>query len=141
MGDIFDNPILCKNCNSRMRKTNVEKNGFLMRAVVCDKCSHKILHPSDEQEYGKFIDLRHKEFRVKMRLVGNSYAVSIPKEIVLFIRDQEKIMDDMVRLCFEDFGRLSLNFSEQIKSKKNEAIKPVVEFEQIKKQKKENESK
>ena len=45
-----------------------------------------------------------------MRLVGNSYAVSIPKEIVSFIREQEKIMDNMVRLCFEDFGRLSLNF-------------------------------
>ena len=45
-----------------------------------------------------------------MRLVGNSYAVSIPKEIVSFIQEQEKIMDNMVKLCFEDFGRLSLNF-------------------------------
>ncbi len=134
MGDIFDNPILCKNCNSRMRKTTLEKNGFLMRAVVCDKCSHKILHPNDELEYNKFINLRNKEFRVKMRLVGNSYAVSIPKEIVSFIREQEKIMNDMVRLCFEDFGKLSLNFNEQIKRQKNEPTKPVVEFEQIKKQ-------
>ena len=47
-----------------------------------------------------------------MRLVGNSYAVSIPKEIVLFMRHQEKAMNDMVKLCFEDFGRLSLNFGE-----------------------------
>ena len=45
-----------------------------------------------------------------MRLVGNSYAVSIPKEIVSFMSTQEKIMDDMVRLCFEDLNRLSLNF-------------------------------
>jgi len=92
-----------------------------MRIVACDKCDHKIMHPNDEQEYSKFINLRNKEFRVKMRLVGNSYAVSIPKEIVSFIREQEKIMDDMVRLCFEDFGRLSLNFSEQIKGQ-NETI-------------------
>jgi hypothetical protein len=47
-----------------------------------------------------------------MRLVGNSYAVSIPKEIVSFMKEQEKIMDDMVRLCFEDIGKLSLNFEE-----------------------------
>ncbi len=47
-----------------------------------------------------------------MRLVGNSYAVSIPKEIVSFMREQEKIMNDMVRLCFEDMGKLSLNFRE-----------------------------
>ena len=111
MSDIFDNPILCKNCNSRMKKATIEKNGFLMRSVICDKCNHKILHPSDEQEYNKFVGLRNKEFRVKMRLVGNSYAVSIPKEIVSFIREQEKIMNDMVRLCFEDFGRLSIDFN------------------------------
>jgi len=109
-----------------------------MRSVVCDKCGHKILHPNDEAEYHKFVNLKNKQFHVKMRLVGNSYAVSIPKEIVSFIREQEKIMDDMVRLCFEDFGRLSLNFSEQIKKQKEPIPSSIVEFEQIKKQKKEN---
>lgn len=94
-----------------MKKAKVSKNGFLFRALVCPKCNEKIIHPLDQQEYDKFINLKNKEFRVKMRLVGNSYAVSIPKEIVLFMREQEKIMNDMVKLCFEDFGRLSLNFS------------------------------
>jgi hypothetical protein len=71
------------------------------------------VHPTDEQEYHKFQDLKNKEFRVKMRLVGNSYAVSIPREIVNFMKQQEKVMDDMVRLCFEDLGRVSLNFNDQ----------------------------
>jgi len=93
-----------------MRKAKLAKNGFILRAMVCPKCGYKIIHPADEQEYHKFINLKNKEFRVKMRLVGNSYAVSIPKEIVSFIREQEKIMDNMVKLCFEDIGRLSLNF-------------------------------
>lgn len=110
MTDIFDNTILCKKCNLKMNKAEVIKNGFVLRVVACPECNEKIIHPTDEQEYNKFISLKNKEFRVKMRLVGNSYAVSIPKEIVLFIREQEKIMNDMVRLCFEDFGRLSLNF-------------------------------
>jgi len=52
-----------------------------------------------------------------MRLVGNSYAVSIPKEIVSFMSEQEKIMDNMVKLCFEEMGRLSLNFGETQKRK------------------------
>ena len=95
-----------------MQKAKLVKNGFVFRIVVCPKCNDKIIHPVDEQEYNKFINLKNKEFRVKMRLVGNSYAVSIPKEIVLFMREQEKMMDEMVRLCFEDFGRLSLNFEE-----------------------------
>src|SRR3990167_11194169 len=111
MTDIFDNTILCRNCNGKMERAKVAKSGFLLRAVVCPECGSKIIHPNDEQEYLKFINLRNKEFRVKMRLVGNSYAVSIPKEIVSFIREQEKIMNDMVRLCFEDSGKLSLDFN------------------------------
>lgn len=114
MNDIFDNPILCKKCGKRMQKAQVVKNGFVLRLMVCPNpsCNEKIIHPVDEQEYHKFINLKNKEFKVKMRLVGNSYAVSIPKEIVSFMNEQKSIMDEMVKLCFEDFGRLSLNFEE-----------------------------
>lgn len=112
MTDVFDNPILCKKCEIKMQKGKIVKNNFVFRAVVCPKCSDKIIHPLDQQEYEKFKNLKNKEFRVKMRLVGNSYAVSIPKEIVSFMREQEKIMDDMVKLCFEDFRKVSLNFGD-----------------------------
>jgi len=93
-----------------MEKKELHKNGFLLRILVCPKCSEKIVHPVDEQEYNRFINLKNKEFRVKMRLVGNSYAVSIPKEIVSFMKEQEKVFNEMVKLCFENTGRLSLNF-------------------------------
>lgn len=114
MQDIFNNTILCQNCNTKMQKANLEKNGFVIRSVVCPKCNEKIIHPVDESEYNKFINLRKKEFHVKMRLVGNSYAVSIPKEIVSFMEEQKNMMDNMVKLCFEDMGRLTLNFHEQL---------------------------
>jgi hypothetical protein len=113
MNDIFDNTILCRKCGTKMQKVQIAKNNFLFRAVVCNKCGEKIIHPADQQEYEKFVNLKNKEFHVKMRLVGNSYAVSIPKEIVSFMREQEKMMNDMVRLCFEDMGKLSLNFVEE----------------------------
>ena len=103
-----------------MQKAQIAKNGFLFRAVICPKCNEKIIHPADEQEYNKFVNLKNKEFHVKMRIVGNSYAVSIPKEIVSFMKQQEKIMDDMVRLCFEDMGRLSINFTEETKLDKKQ---------------------
>ena len=124
MTDIFDNTILCKKCDSKMQKAKIVKNGFIFRAMVCSdgKCHEKIIHPVDEQEYLKFVNLKNKEFKVKMRLVGNSYAVSIPKEIVSFMGEQEKIMDDMVKLCFEEMGRLSLNFGEA-QTNKNEKDK------------------
>ena len=110
--DIFDNKILCGKCDVEMQKAEVSKNGFILRAVICENCNGRILHPVDEQNYNKFINLRNKDFSVKMRLVGNSYAVSIPKEIVSFMNDQKKIMDQMVKLCFEEMGILSLNFNE-----------------------------
>jgi len=110
MSDIFDNKILCNKCSIEMNPLEITKNGFVLRALECPKCSDRITHPKDEQEYDNFMNLRKKQFNVKMRFVGNSYAVSIPKEIVNFMKEQEKIMNNMVKLCFEDFGRLRLDF-------------------------------
>ena len=108
--DIFENKILCKDCGVAMNPIDVVKNGFVLRTVECKKCNSKIIHPKDEQEYNNFMDLKKKQFNVKMRFVGNSYAVSIPKEIVNFIKEHEKIVDNMVKLAFEEFGRLRLEF-------------------------------
>ena len=57
-----------------------------------------------------FNGIKDKKFNVKLRMVGNSHAISIPKEIVEFMYQQERAMDNMVRLCFEDMHRLSLRF-------------------------------
>jgi hypothetical protein len=116
MADIFENTILCKNCKKAMKPILISKNGFNLRAMKCGKCNETIFHPNDQQEYENFIRLKQKEFNVKMRMVGNSYAVSIPREIVDFLQDQENVMNkmnNMVRLCFQDANRLSLSFGEE----------------------------
>ena len=110
MTDIFDNTILCKHCNKKMQPATVEKNGFHLRTVKCETCRNQIIHPEDLKEYGDFQNLKKKNFKVKLRYIGNSYAVSIPREIIDFMNEQEKQMNDMVNMCMEDFGRLSLNF-------------------------------
>ena len=110
MTDIFDNKVLCKDCDREMKHATLIRNGFELRALICQRCENKIIHPEDEEEYKRFLSLRGKVFKVKMRIVGNSYAVSIPKEIVDFMHEQEKIMNDMVQLCFEDAKKLSLMF-------------------------------
>ena len=127
--DIFDNTILCSKCSKKMHRVNVSKNGFLLRAMTCEKCEEKVLHPIDVENYNKFINLRNKEFNVKMRMVGNSYAVSIPKEIVSFMNNQmnnqAKEMsefDKMVKLCFEEMGKLSLNFENLENSGRNARV-------------------
>jgi len=55
-----------------------------------------------------------------MRMVGNSYTVSIPREIVNFIHEQEKIFNEMVKLCFEEAGKLSIEFGENLKNIKGD---------------------
>lgn len=110
MQDIFQNTILCKNCSKKMEPTKVNKNGFHLRALECKKCSNKIIHPQDLKEYEDFQNLKRKNYKVKLRFVGNSYAVSIPKEIIAFMNEQENKMKEMVDLCFEEMGRISLNF-------------------------------
>ncbi len=132
MTDIFNNTILCEKCDQKMEKIGINKNGFLIRAVVCPKCNSRILHPADEQEHNKFINLRNRDFRVKMRLVGNSYAVSIPKEIVSFMREQENMMNNMVKLSFEDLGRVSLNFDSGERKEGNARVIRAREYKIVK---------
>ena len=96
-----------------MKPELVSKNGFNLRILRCpnNKCKEFVIHPVDEQEYREFMELKKKDFEVKMRRVGNSYAVSIPSEIVSFMKEQENLINNMVRLSFEDMGRLRLMFN------------------------------
>ena len=87
MKDVFDAKISCKQCNVVMEPVFVAKGGFKLRAVQCDKCGEKIIHPADLNSMERYNNLKRKTYSVKLRVVGNSHAVSIPKEIVDFINE------------------------------------------------------
>jgi DNA-directed RNA polymerase subunit RPC12/RpoP len=126
--DLFENTILCKDCGKKMKPAFVEKEGFRIRALQCPSCSNKILHPNDAEEFNKFNSLRNRQFHVKLRLVGNSYTVSIPREIVNFMQEEEqennvhrkiqdhmhrqmKAMEQMVTLAMEEANKIGLSFN------------------------------
>jgi len=125
--DIFENTVLCKNCGKKMKPAYLEKEGFRIRALKCPSCSNQILHPSDIEEYNKFKSLRNRQFQVKLRLVGNSYTVSIPREIVNFMKEEEpenihakiqdhmhkqmQVMEQMVTLAMEEANKIGLSFN------------------------------
>jgi len=120
MPDLFDEIITCKNCGKKMSKETIIKNGFPIRMLKCDKCGKKIYHPADIEEYKRFSSLRQRPFSVKLRMVGNSYTVSIPKEIINFQthmhKEMQKQMDEMnkiVHLCLEGPKKISLLFEEE----------------------------
>ena len=136
MTDIFDAKILCNKCNIEMSKMGMEKNGIKVRAWECPKCHEKIIHPEDKQNLEHFKDLKGKIYSVKLRVIGNSHAISIPKEIVDFMSDMNKMngdlhkrmrrqfeeMDNMVKLCFEDFGKISLKFGPEMYNEEDESL-------------------
>ena len=113
MTDIFDTTILCNKCNKKMKYGIVNKAGAQLRAVECPKCHDKIIHPADLNAMQKFNDIKGKTNNVKLRMVGNRHTISIPKEIVNFMRQQERMMDNMVRLAFDDMHKLSLRFGNE----------------------------
>lgn len=133
MVDLFNNKILCNKCEKVMRPVLISKNGFNLRAVKCEKCNETLIHPSDKNEYEGFMKLKQKEYEVKMRMVGNSYAVSIPREIVDFMKEQENMINNMVKLSFQEAGRLSLSFNTpENESIENNQQRRVVSAKEIK---------
>ena len=80
MADLFSTTILCEDCNRKTNKGELFRDGFKLRYWECDNCNKKWFHPLDQQDYETFQKLKQKKFQVKLRMVGNSYAISIPKE-------------------------------------------------------------
>jgi hypothetical protein len=124
--DIFDEVIMCNKCKKRMTPIHVVKNGFKIRTLECSHCGKRIYHPTDVEEYKRFTQLKQRPFAVKLRIVGNSYTVSIPREIINFMGEQDlhttmkeqmKRMDElgnkMIRMMLEESGKLSLFFNEE----------------------------
>ncbi len=114
-----------------MKPTLISKNGFNLRTIRCEKCNEIIVHPADKAEYDEFMRLKNKEFEVKMRMVGNSYAISIPREIVDFMHEQENMMDNMVKLCFDNANRLSLMFNTPENAENENSNRRVVSSKEV----------
>ena len=126
MKDIFEGVILCSKCGNRMEKGMLIRDGFKLRYVYCPKCKIKLWHPADMQEYKHFKDLKKREFKVKLRIVGNSYAVTLPREIINFIKDIEKEFNirahEEVKLIMNEMGKLNLVF-ENLENKLKKLIR------------------
>lgn len=84
MKDIYENDILCKICNKKTIKGEIIKDGFKIRTWECPKCNKIWHHPLDMNNYLQFNKLKQKHFKVKLRKVGNSFAATIPNEIIEF---------------------------------------------------------
>ena len=110
MSDIFNAVVLCDDCNQRMEKSIVIKSGFEVRALKCPNCNKIYLHPEDKTKIENFEKLRNKSFNVKLRMVGNSYTVSIPREIISYQDEIQKKLNNMIMMAMEEPEKLSIFF-------------------------------
>ena len=118
MTDIFDTTIMCDECHQETSKKTVAREGFPIRTAECPSCQKQWPHPLDLQDYENFKRLKQKQFEVKLRLVGNSYTVSIPREIIEFEEEWRKEMenmDQMIRMAMEEPHKLTLMFTRRMK--------------------------
>lgn len=123
MTDIFNTTLVCDVCNQKTQKSIIEREGFSIRTWICQECNRKWHHPSDMQEYDNFKKIKNKIFQVKLRMVGNSYTISIPREIIDFESEIQREINDIIRLCLEEPRKLSIYFEK----KKEKFIKEINE--------------
>ncbi len=114
MADIFETTILCDKCNRKTNKHQLIKNGFKIRAWECPSCGKIWEHPADKQSQDDFQKLKEKEFQVKLRMVGNSYTVSIPREIIEFEEEFNRELNELISLSMEEPGKVSLFLHKRI---------------------------
>lgn len=84
MNDLYETELMCNTCKKKTVKSSIEKGGFIIRTWECASCGKTWHHPLDAQEYLKFNKLKKQQFEVKLRKVGNSFAATIPNEIITF---------------------------------------------------------
>ena len=128
MADIFETTVMCEDCNKKTTKHEIFRNGFKIRTWECPSCGKVWHHPADKQAYDDFQKLKEKEFQVKLRMVGNSYAISIPHEIIEFEEEFNRELNELISVSMEEPGKLSLFlhkritkiFKENNKGNKNE---------------------
>ncbi len=113
MKDITHARVLCPTCNKETGRKLEIRQGFKLKFFECPKCSERFYDPSDLREFEEFKKLRDRRFDVKLRMVGNSFSVTIPREIIEFeekFAQMEKEMDNMMRLSLEEPGKIRLRF-------------------------------
>ena len=115
MKDIYNATILCEKCNKKAAKSQINKEGFIVRIWKCSNCPEIWYHPADLQDYENYRRIKDKTFKVKLRVVGNSYTVSIPREIIEFQEEMQREMDDMIHIGLEAPEKIGLFFSRRIR--------------------------
>ncbi len=68
-------------CSSMASKSTVKYKEYEVRGWICRKCKKEYVHPEDSIKISKLEALEKNRIRVKIRTVGQSLVITLPKEI------------------------------------------------------------
>lgn len=68
-------------CGGMASRGAVKYKNYGIRGWVCKKCKKEYIHPEDSLKISKLEALKKSRVRVKIRTVGQSLVITLPKEI------------------------------------------------------------
>ena len=69
-------------CGGMAGKSTVNYKGYEVRGWTCKKCKKEYIHPEDSLKISKLEALKKNGIKVKVRTVGQSLVITLPKELV-----------------------------------------------------------
>lgn len=84
MRDVWEEHLICSKCNKKTDKIIINRENFNIRTWKCKQCRKYWPHPLDNKKFEEWKKVKNLTFKVKIREVGNSAVVSMPKEILNF---------------------------------------------------------
>ena len=68
-------------CGRMASRSTVKYKEYEVRGWVCKKCKKEYIHPEDSLKISKLEALKKSGMKVKIRTVGQSLVITLPKEI------------------------------------------------------------
>ncbi len=68
-------------CGGMARRSAVKYKDYEVRGWVCKKCKKEYVHPEDSLKISKLEALKKTGVKVKIRTVGQSLVITLPKEL------------------------------------------------------------
>lgn len=74
------NEIPCE-CGDMASRSSVKYKDYEVRGWTCRKCRKEYIHPEDSLKISRLEALKKSNVRVKIRTVGQSLVITLPKKI------------------------------------------------------------
>lgn len=92
-------------CGNMASRSTIKYNDYEIRGWICKKCMKEYIHPEDSLKISKIEALKKSGIKVKIRTVGQSLVITLPKELAE-VYNLEK--GEMVELVPESLKKIEI---------------------------------